>query len=146
MQIKRREYTILTMVVLVTALVLGACSSPSGSSSNQPVDVKVSLTEFKVESSITTFTVGVPYHFVITNNGTVAHELVIAPPSQAGSNGTLPTPTIMAMVDKTQLQPGQTATLDYTFTQAAAAGTLELACYLPGHYEAGMHIPITVNK
>jgi uncharacterized cupredoxin-like copper-binding protein len=35
--------------------------------------------------------------------------------------------------------------MDYTFTKAYPAGTLEFACHLSGHYEAGMHLPITVQ-
>ena len=42
------------------------------------------------------------------------------------------------------LPPGATETLEITFTTPAPAGTLELACYVPGHYEAGMHLPIAV--
>jgi hypothetical protein len=39
---------------------------------------------------------------------------------------------------------GATWSVDYTFTKQNS-GTLELACYLPGHYEAGMHQAITVQ-
>jgi uncharacterized cupredoxin-like copper-binding protein len=118
----------------------------SGAGSKGPVDVKVTLTEFKIESSTTAFKVGVPYHFSITNNGAIAHEFMIAPVVQSGSSGSAQTPVPLAQVDGGQLQPGQTATLDYTFTAPATAGTLELACHLPGHYESGMHIPITVTQ
>ena len=55
------------------------------------------------------------------------------------------TSATLAYVDQSQLQPGQTATLDYTFTQAYPAGQLEFACHLPGHYDAGMHLGITVK-
>jgi uncharacterized cupredoxin-like copper-binding protein len=51
----------------------------------------------------------------------------------------------LAGIPAAQLQPGQSATLDYTFTKAAPSGTLEFACHLPGHYESGMHLSITVQ-
>jgi uncharacterized cupredoxin-like copper-binding protein len=52
----------------------------------------------------------------------------------------------VAHVSQDQLNPGATATLDYTFTKAYPAGTLEFACHLPGHYEAGMHTGIVVTQ
>lgn len=44
-----------------------------------------------------------------------------------------------------ELPAGATKTMDYTFTKDYPAGTLEFACHLPGHYEGGMHLPITVQ-
>lgn len=40
---------------------------------------------------------------------------------------------------------GTTKTVDYTFTQSEPQGQLEFACHLPGHYEAGMKLAVTVN-
>jgi uncharacterized cupredoxin-like copper-binding protein len=140
---KLKRWIFVVIGFCLTVLLLAACS---GTGSNGTVNVTVSLSEFKIESSITTFKVGVPYHFEITNNGTVTHEFMIAPVPPQGSGSTSPTPVPLAMVDASQLQPGQTATLDYTFTQTADAGTLEFACHLPGHYEAGMHTPIIVTN
>lgn len=34
---------------------------------------------------------------------------------------------------------------EYIFTNPAQAGTLEFACHLPGHYEAGMKLAIVVK-
>ena len=141
MQLKRWKFV--AIVFGLAALFFTACG---GTGSNGTVDVTVSLSEFKIESSINTFKVGVPYHFKITNNGTITHEFMIAPVPQQETSGASQTPVPLAMVDGSQLQPGQTATLDYTFTQPAKAGTLEFACHLPGHYEAGMHTPIVVTQ
>ena len=95
--------------------------------------------------AVTTFSVGVPYHFVVTNKGAVAHEFVIMPLEQGtqGSEAQLPSTALAGIAGK-DLPTGATKTLDYTFTQAPAGG-LEFACHLPGHYEAGMHTPITVK-
>ncbi len=51
----------------------------------------------------------------------------------------------LATVEEDDLHPGQTQTLDFTFAKAYPAGTLEFACHLPGHYELGMELPITVG-
>ncbi len=135
------------LMVLVAA-VLVACGGggAGGAASGNATTVTVTLTDFKVDSSLTDFSVGVPYHFVVTNKGAVAHELVIMPPEQGaqGSESQLP-PTALAGIMGKDLASGATQTLDYTFTKAAPAGSLEFACHLPGHYEAGMHTPITVK-
>jgi uncharacterized cupredoxin-like copper-binding protein len=40
------------------------------------------------------------------------------------------------------VEPGQTQTLELTF---ARAGTLEVGCHVPGHWDAGMRGTITVT-
>jgi len=42
----------------------------------------------------------------------------------------------LAYVEEDELTPGATQTLDYTFTEPAPAGNLELSCHTEGHYEA----------
>jgi hypothetical protein len=39
----------------------------------------VTLSEYKITSSVTTFSPGTSYHFVVTNKGQVAHEFMIMP-------------------------------------------------------------------
>jgi uncharacterized cupredoxin-like copper-binding protein len=41
---------------------------------------------------------------------------------------------------------GETKTFDYTFASSMMGQYFEFACHLPGHYEAGMKLPITVSK
>ena len=131
------------LMVLVVA-VLAACGG-GGAASGGATQVQVTLTDFKIDSSLTTFSTGVPYHFVVTNKGAVAHEFVIMPPEQAAQSSEAQLPsTALAGIAGKDLAAGATKTLDYTFTQAPAGG-LEFACHLPGHYEAGMHTPITVK-
>jgi len=140
----RRLAPIISLMA-VAIFTLAACGgSAAAPASGKKVDVQVTLTDFKIDSSLTTFTTGVPYHFVVVNKGTVNHQFLIMPPisnpttqqidslKQAGSAGN-------------GIAPGATATVDYTFTKPAPAGTLEFACHLPGHYEAGMHTPIVVR-
>ena len=143
-----RSVNKLTLLIVVTSVTMaGLTSCGSGASAvDKPVNVQVTLTEFKIDSSITSFKVGVPYHFVVTNNGSVPHEFSIMAPE----SGQLTTEQVqqmaLAWIDQSNLAAGATATLDYTFTQEYAQGALELTCHLPGHYEAGMHIPVEVTK
>ena len=123
-------------LVVVVAFVLSACGGAPAQAAKKPVDVQITLTEFKIESSVTDFTVGTPYHFVITNKGALAHDWMIIPSGEQDEAKAL------VKVEDTDLQPNTTVTRDFTFTQA---GDPEFACHVKGHYEAGMHMPITVK-
>jgi uncharacterized cupredoxin-like copper-binding protein len=141
-----RKAALLVTMLLLAAIGLTACGGSASGAAQKPVDVTVTLTEFKIESSLTDFKVGVPYHFIVTNSGTVAHEFRIMPPSKGTITQDEAQLTTLASISSTDLTPGATKTLDYTFKQAAPAGALEFACHAPGHYEAGMHLGITVEN
>jgi uncharacterized cupredoxin-like copper-binding protein len=85
--------------------------------------------------------------FDVTNSGEVPHEFFLA--DLAGheehaaemregghADDAHGTP------DGLNLEAGETATLEYTFSEA---GDLLVGCHQPGHYEAGMVAPITVH-
>ena len=135
------------VVLIAAGLLLTACG---GQAAAKVEEVTITLTEFGVKSSVTEFNTGVPYHFVVTNAGAVEHEIMIMPPlteddaGMAMEMGTLDD-MALAMIDASDLPVGATASFDYTFTESAPAGTLEFACHTPGHYEAGMKLPITVR-
>jgi uncharacterized cupredoxin-like copper-binding protein len=134
---KMSKSLVLSVALLVVAAsVLSACGGTSAPAAQKPVDVQITLTEFKIESSVTNFTVGTPYHFIITNKGTLAHDWMIIPRGEQDDTKAL------IKVGDTDLQAGKTITRDFTFTQA---GDLEFACHVKGHYEAGMHTSITVK-
>jgi len=145
MKNKTRLTLLITTVLIASSLLLSACgpsTNPDGS-----VNVDVTLTDFGIESSLVTFDVGVPYHFIITNEGAVNHELMIMEPMMPGMDMTMEEMDAMALafVEEDELTPGVTQTLDYTFTEPAPAGSLEFSCHIEGHYEAGMVMPITVK-
>jgi uncharacterized cupredoxin-like copper-binding protein len=136
------------VVPLVTGLLLAACGGGQGGA--ETVEVNVTLTEFGFESSVTEFRTGIPYRFVVTNVGAVNHEFMIMPPLSEDQMGMAMDmheldETALAMIEEDELLPGVTKSLEYTFTETAPSGTLEFACHTPGHYEAGMKLPITVR-
>jgi uncharacterized cupredoxin-like copper-binding protein len=145
MVLRYRRLLVWGVFLLVAGLILTACSGNGSSASSQSNDVTITATDFKFDSSVTTFKQGVTYHFIVTNKGSVNHEFRIMPP---GPN-TLSTDQVSSMslaaITSDQLTPGTTKTVDYTFTKAYPAGALEFACHTPGHYEAGMHLPIVVQ-
>jgi len=130
------------LIVLIAAgLLLTACGG------QRATEVKITLKEFAIESSATDFQVGVPYHFVVTNEGLVEHEIMIMPPLMEGMAMDMEQldKTALAMIEASKLPAGATASFDYTFTEPASAGTLEFACHTPNHYEQGMKLQITVK-
>lgn len=134
------------LIVLVLAgLLVTACGGA------KTIEVKITLNEFGIESSTTDFQKGVPYHFVVTNKGTVEHEMMIMPPVMLDATGMAMDmgemdKMALVMIEASDLPAGATAAFDYTFTESASDGNLEFACHTPGHYEAGMKLPITVNQ
>jgi len=130
----------LAVVVVVAVFFLAACGNSN--------DVTITLTDFGIESSRTTFEVGVPYHFVVTNNGVINHEIMLMSPMPDGELGMdmeEMDAMALAMIEEDELTPGTTMSFDYTFTEPAPAGTLEFACHVEGHYDAGMKLAVTVK-
>ena len=120
----------------------GATQAPAASG-NQ---VTVTLADNTIDASTTTFKVGVPYTFVITNTGRHAHNFNINPPvSVAGSLDEALNKALLA-VPQEQLGVGKTATATFTFPDSAAGQLLEFSCLIRRHYEDGMHVDITVTK
>lgn len=133
------------IILIAAGLLLAACGGQGVSDTGE---VKITLTDFGVDSSVTDFKAGVPYHFVVTNKGLINHEIMILPPATGDmmdmDMGELDE-MALAMIEADELPPGATVSFDYTFNEPASAGSLEFACHVEGHYEAGMKQSIIVN-
>lgn len=141
----------LLCVVLTSAFFIAACGpgAPSNSGAPSPTTVTVTMTEFKIEPSMTTFKVGVPYRFVVSNKGTVNHDFSISPPVMEGMAGMSTEgahESALAVIDAKDMPPGATKTIDLTFSKPMTSSDIEFACHTPGHYESGMHVPMTVTQ
>lgn len=143
MKHRRLFGTILVLLVLQ----LAACGATrGGSTTSGPQQVQVRETDYKIASSVTTFTTGTAYHFVITNAGRTAHEFMIMPSDMGSMSGmSMGEMDKMALAKVENITPGQTRTLDYTFPANSAGSHPQFACYYPGHYEAGMKLDVTVT-
>jgi uncharacterized cupredoxin-like copper-binding protein len=120
-----------TVVLKPTKISTAAPATP-----NAPVAVQITLSEFSIESSLTTFTTGTRYRFVIKNAGVIPHEWAIMPRGEKDDTKAL------IEVEQAKLPKDASLSREFTFTQA---GNLEFACHVPGHWEAGMKLPITVK-
>lgn len=125
------------VVIVVFSLLLFACGAePPAVVAGTAEEVRITLAEFSIDASQTTFAPNKPYRFTIQNDGKVAHEWMILPEGDTEHEKAL------FEVTEEDLQPGATVTRDYTFPRA---GKFEFACRLPGHYEAGQKLRINVN-
>ena len=126
------------MFLALFALLGTACSSG-------PTVVHVTANEMTITSDLTTFKVGVPYRFEVTNEGTLPHEVMLVQPTDLTDMEQIDE-MALGMAESEDLVPGATVSFDYTFTPDDLNGPLELACHVAGHYEAGMRLPITVES
>jgi uncharacterized cupredoxin-like copper-binding protein len=121
-----------------------ATEPPVSSGSGTQIDI--TLVDNKIQSPVTTFQVGVPYTFVITNAGQRGHNFNISTPvSEAGSMEAALQTALLA-VPQSQLGPGASVTVEYTFPADAAGKNLEFSCLIRMHYQMGMLLPITVTQ
>lgn len=125
---------------------LAACSGQT----QGPQTVEITLTEFGIQSTLTSFEAGQPYLLVITNSGALDHELTVMPAGAQMDDNDMEDKGhdmsgALLHVGQEELTPGAIVTVEYTFTQEMNLGQFEFACHLPGHYEAGMFAPISVE-
>jgi len=110
-----------TALVLATALALAVL--PGRTSADQSVTIRE--VDFKLEPSSFTATVGEVVHFTVTNAGARPHNLEVE----------LESANMEKRLFDTNLQPGETRSADFTFTQA---GTWEMYCPVDDHKGMGM--------
>ncbi len=83
----------------------------------------------------------------IANSGRMPHELVLGQMAELLQHAQMmrehPDMPAHHEANEVTVQPGQTGDLTWTFTQP---GTIDFACLLPGHYEAGMVGKVVVAK
>jgi hypothetical protein len=79
----------------------------------------------------------VAHHFIVTNEGAIAHEIMTIPVLDMGRGMDMEELDAVAMIEEDDLPAGETETMDLIFTEPAAAGGLEFACYGPGTLRPG---------
>jgi uncharacterized cupredoxin-like copper-binding protein len=161
--------TVPILVMLVMFLVT-ACGSPAATATQAPVEpvateiptqpvateavpasgsstqVDITLADNTIDAPMTTFQVGVPYRFVITNAGRRAHNFNINPPVSVAGSLDAALDSALLVVPQDELGAGESATVEFTFPDSAAGQLLEFSCLIRMHYEDGMLLPITVTQ
>jgi len=142
-----KHQTNIGVFLALFVLLLTACGGNRGNiPPSEMQHVQVKETDFKIASSVTTFSLGTHYHFVVTNNSNTAHEFMILPTSEGNMEMGMGDMHKIAFASIDMIHPGETKTLDYTFPSSAAVSHPEFACYLPGHYDAGMKQRVSVTS
>ncbi len=150
--------TVLLSILVAAGVFLSACGTAASAqpaaaqpgaaqqvSAGGATEVDVTLADNTIQSSLTTFKVGVPYRFVIINNGNHLHTFSINTPV-VGGNTQAAAASALLNVPQEKLPIGGGTTVVFTFPASAAGQTLEFSCLIPRHYELGMRLPITVTK
>ena len=134
-----RNLTLAAMLAIAAALIMG-CSTAKGGT------VNATLTEMKIVLDRTSVPAG-PITFVVKNNGTIEHELVVIQ-TDVVEDKLAPDVEEPGKMDETgnvgetgEVKPGETK----TFTITIPAGHYVIMCNEVGHYTAGMHLTFTVN-
>jgi uncharacterized cupredoxin-like copper-binding protein len=153
-------------VVLLVTLFVAACGSaastqapvqpatqaPAEPGATEPVpvtggtQVDITLADNTIDTPMTSFQVGVPYTFVITNAGQHAHNFNVNSPVAVAGSLEQALDSALLVVPQEQLAPGQTVTVEFTFPETAAGQLLEFSCLIRRHYEDGMRVDITVSE
>lgn len=153
----RSNHMSLRLIALLALIgvTFSACSTigaPDDALSNPVVgaestEVAVTLTEFGVKLSRTDFRIGKQYHFIVTNSGTIPHELMImnpADPMNMGMDMEALDEMALAVFSEDDMLPGVTRNQIIEFDEPGQM-TFEAACHIAGHYEAGMVEILTVT-
>jgi uncharacterized cupredoxin-like copper-binding protein len=160
----------LLFIVMIAMIVITACGASAPTATQAPVSqpvateapvqptateapvaaagtqVDVTLDDNTIDSSLTTFQVGVPYTFVITNKGNHAHNFNITQPVSVAGSLDAALQNALLVVPKNQLGGGAQVTVEYTFPDTAASTQLEFSCLITRHYNDGMFLAITVTN
>ena len=127
--------------LLLTAVAMGAvavtgCSTPPGGATTAPQaageggEITIAMTEFAFAPGPVATTSGtVTFHLV--NDGAAPHQFAL---SRLGEDHD------QHLVDTGELGPGERRSVSFEL----APGTYEIACHVPGHFEAGMVTTLTV--
>jgi uncharacterized cupredoxin-like copper-binding protein len=159
---KRLLFLSVSSILLI--LFLAACggsATPSGSSTTTSGSstttsggmtmpgvqhVEITENEYTITSSVSTFTAGTPYHFVVKNAGNATHEFMIMPKDE-GSMGNMSMDHMdgIALAKTGDINAGETKTIDYTFPDSIKGSHPQLVCYIGGHYDKGMKLDVNVS-
>ena len=147
-----RRFRFVAVTACLAAATIGAvgwaATRSGGSVSSGPAAITVTETDAAIRMSTSQVAAGA-YSFVVRNEGTTSHELVVF--RMARPKGPVPTfgygdvdessRAFEKVADTGAVRPGASRTLGATLHP----GTYVLLCNLPGHYQAGMRATLIVR-
>lgn len=121
---------------LISAVLVGGLLLAGPARAQGQIEVRVTLSDFKIEMSNTSLPAATPITFIVTNAGTVEHELVLEAPGAVNQ----PLEINGQVAEVAELEPGESETVTWTLPQA---DEYQFACHIPEHYESGMVLRFT---
>lgn len=159
------KYRLMLVVILLAALLVlagcgGAASTPQGTQPTQPPSttgaatpttpsqaqvVRVTISDNGISADRSTFTVGMPYHFVVTNTGQATSQFMMGRGGWGWQNDRMPMGWQHQMMayQSYQIAPGATQSFDYTFPASAVGQPFGFGCQMGG--QRGMWYPTVVQ-
>jgi len=128
----------MSKLIRVTAalLLIAACGGGEDTSNS----LQTTVSEFQFAPSTWTVTADSPASIEVTNAGSVTHEWVLLNPGvEIASEAEFAEDLVYI---EAEVEAGATETLDFT---TPAAGTYQVICAIPTHFDAGMHGTLTVT-
>jgi uncharacterized cupredoxin-like copper-binding protein len=153
--VNSRLQFVFVMAVILLLLVGCGASTVSGTSSVQPVSstsatpsgaqvVHVTLSDNGISTDRSTFYVGMPYQFVVTNTGQATYQFMMGQRGWQGGHMPMGWYRQMTPYWSAQIAPGTTTAFDYTFPESAVGSRFGLGCSQMG-WQGGMWYPSTVQ-
>jgi uncharacterized cupredoxin-like copper-binding protein len=138
---KRGSLAAVAVAVLFagTVLAVTAAASPAHA---RTVNVTIHFSRFDLSSL--QVAPGETVRFVVTNTDPIDHEFLVGDAQMQGIHEKGTEAAHGARPGEISVPAGQTVETTFTFPDQLAPGW-EFACHLPGHYDYGMHGPITLG-
>jgi uncharacterized cupredoxin-like copper-binding protein len=128
----------MSKLIRVTAALFLIAACGGGEETSDSLQTTVS--EFQFAPSTWTVAADSAASIEVTNAGSMTHEWVLMNPDvQIASEAEF---TEDLVYIETEVEAGATETLDFT---APAAGTYQVICAIPSHFDAGMEGTLTVT-
>ncbi len=152
-----KNHMIVGLLLLGALLLLAACNGQTNTSqgATRPVattvsgatEVHVVIKDGDITSSMKNFRAGIPYTFVVVNQGKTSHNFIILKRISGPAATPPPHSGILYIVPATQLAPGKTQTFSYQFPISSIQGSLQFTTHLAGAGgPEGPHVPVNVTK
>ncbi|MEW6045248.1 MAG: plastocyanin/azurin family copper-binding protein [Bacillota bacterium] len=154
-----------TVVLVVAAAFVAAAVSGVVMAASTPERIQLAMSDFAFNPNQLALQAGKVYEITLVNRGTAEHELMIGRGSRMAGDeqggemhgyaenffegievtvefegGMVET----GELDEVEVEPGGEVKITFT-VPAGKQGSWEMACFVPGHYELGMHGSLTVR-
>lgn len=140
---KRTPLLAVTLAVALAA----ACGSDddAAAGAGDPRTIEVEMVDVAFQPATLQVAAGETVRFVFTNSGEAVHEAYFGD-AAAQEDHAEEMDDMEGMAhgdDATVVEPGETAEVTYTFDDA---GSTQIGCHQPGHFESGMLVDVTVTE